>query len=732
MKKLFTLFAIFALVFTACEQPLDEKEEEKPVESNKTRLSINNQSDINIIKVHYASVDFDTIGKGEVITKEVEPGTKYIYFSFKINNEVTDCRTEVWSCEEGKTSVFNLTNFTAVTSNDRVNPLRNLYNALSSFPDNLRIDDETDNSISIKWNDVSGTNGYNIYRSTSQNGIYTKLNANPLTESIYIDTAVSPSIVYWYTVTSIMNEMETVRANAISATTLLPAVNGILISSSTDTTISLAWNAVIGAASYNIYRAATINGAYIKVNSSTVTGTNYTDTGLTSSTNYYYRVCAVSGGIEGAKSDPSITGKTMAAPPTGVNASALSASSINISWNPVSSASTYKIYYEQGTSTNKILLEQVTGTSYTHAGLLSNTSYHYYIIATNSEGDSAYSTAASATTLPAAPAGISATALSTSSISISWNPVSGATYRVYYAIGSSTGTKMLASSTVNGTTYTHNGLLDNTVYYYFITAVINGRESEHSVYALGQTLPKTPQIVIKQGSSTINPNGQYNYNTVLINNSIDVTFTISNTGDANLTFTTVNNNRINLADNSGNHFIVIAQPTNTASIAPGGSTTFIIRFNPKIVGANLSATVQIKSNSRNNEDFSFRIFGNGRTYQIADIGPGGGFIFSAQGGIFKECSADIGYMNWNAAMTAVQNYKGGGFSDWRLPDQNELWDVGDIHYVYKLGNYYDDWYWSSDNNGNYAAALDFDSWDYDMFLKTSSSGVIAVRVFTLN
>ena len=729
MKKILTLFAIFALVFTGCEEPSDDNT--KP-EENKTKLTINNQSDINIINVHYASVDFESISKGEKTTKEVEAGVKYIYFSFKINNETIDCRTEAWNCDEKKTTTFNLTNFTAITSNEKVNTLKNLHNVLSAFPDNLRIDDEKDNSISIKWNDVSGANGYNIYRSTNQNGIYLKLNTNPLTESTYIDTTVSPSVVYWYTVTSVMNEMETVKAIAISATTLLPAVNGISISSSTNTTIILAWNTVIGAASYNIYRAATINGAYIKVNTSIVTGTSYTDTGLASSTTYYYYIRAVSGGIEGAKSEPSVMGKTMAAAPTGVSASAISASSINISWNPVSSALNYKIYYEQGASTNKILLEQVTGTSYTHNGLLSNTSYRYYIIATNSEGDSAYSTAASATTLPAAPAGISTTVLSTSSISISWNPVSGATYRVYYAVGSSTGTKMLASSTVNGTSYTHNNLSDNTVYYYFITSVINGRESEHSLYAQGQTLPKTPQIVIKQGSSTINPNGQYNYDPVLINNSFDVTFTISNAGEANLTFTTVSNNRINLADNGGNHFIVVMQPTNTASIAPGGSTTFMIRFNPKIVGANLSATVQIKSNSRDNADFSFRIVGNGRTYQIADIGPGGGFIFSAQGGIFKECSGDIGFTNWNTAMTTVQNYRGGGFSDWRLPDQDELWYVGDIHDEYKLGNYYDDWYWSSDNNGNYAAVLDFHTWDYDVFQKTSFAGVIAVRVFTLN
>jgi hypothetical protein len=96
-------------------------------------------------------------------------------------------------------------------------------------------------------------------------------------------------------------------------------------------------------------------------------------------------------------------GGTTAIPsvPAGVTATALSASSISISWSTVSGATSYKVYYEIGSSNTKNLAGTATGTSYTHTGLEANTAYCYYIKAINSAGESgysAYSSSASATT----------------------------------------------------------------------------------------------------------------------------------------------------------------------------------------------------------------------------------------------------------------------------------------------------------------------------------------------
>jgi TolB-like protein len=60
------------------------------------------------------------------------------------------------------------------------------------------------------------------------------------------------------------------------------------------------------------------------------------------------------------------------------------------------------------------------------------------------------------------------------------------------------------------------------------------------------------------------------------------------------------------------------------------------------------------------------------TYKIGDKGPAGGFVFFAEGGVYMECSMDLGSYNWNDAISIAQSYSGGGFSDWRLPTRDEL------------------------------------------------------------
>ncbi|WP_371483899.1 PHB depolymerase family esterase [Kitasatospora sp. NBC_00315] len=75
----------------------------------------------------------------------------------------------------------------------------------------------------------------------------------------------------------------------------LPAPTGLGVTGTTDTTVSLSWSAVTGAASYDVYR----NGS--RAGSTTATG--YTDSGLATATAYGYTVVAVdSAGSAGAAS----------------------------------------------------------------------------------------------------------------------------------------------------------------------------------------------------------------------------------------------------------------------------------------------------------------------------------------------------------------------------------------------------------------------------------------------
>ncbi len=89
----------------------------------------------------------------------------------------------------------------------------------------------------------------------------------------------------------------------------LPAPTGVGTSNATDTTMTIAWNAVGSAASYRVFRGGT------QVNGSPVTATSHVDAGLTPATTYSWTVAAVDGaGAQGAMSTAASGATTGSAP----------------------------------------------------------------------------------------------------------------------------------------------------------------------------------------------------------------------------------------------------------------------------------------------------------------------------------------------------------------------------------------------------------------------------------
>jgi glycosidase len=71
------------------------------------------------------------------------------------------------------------------------------------------------------------------------------------------------------------------------------APTGLQVTSEGNGEVGLSWDAVPGAAGYNLYRSPVSGGGYVKVNGSLLSGTTYTDTGLQNALTYYYVVRAV-------------------------------------------------------------------------------------------------------------------------------------------------------------------------------------------------------------------------------------------------------------------------------------------------------------------------------------------------------------------------------------------------------------------------------------------------------
>ncbi|MFF4138544.1 PHB depolymerase family esterase [Streptomyces mirabilis] len=175
-------------------------------------------------------------------------------------------------------------------------------------PTGLTVTGTTDTSASLSWNAVSGAASYNVYR----NG--TKVNASALTGTSFTDSGLSAGTSYSYTVAAVDSAGAVgAQSTAVNATTTgthqgLPAPTGLTVTGTTDTSASLSWNTVSGAASYNVYRNGT------KVNASALTGTSFTDSGLSAGTSYSYTVAAVdSAGAVGPQST-AVNATTASAP----------------------------------------------------------------------------------------------------------------------------------------------------------------------------------------------------------------------------------------------------------------------------------------------------------------------------------------------------------------------------------------------------------------------------------
>jgi len=135
--------------------------------------------------------------------------------------------------------------------------------------------------------------------------------------------------------------------------------------------------------------------------------TSYSNSDLTASTSYSYRVRA-NNAVGDSDYSNTAGASTQAAPtapsaPSGLTATAVSKSEINLTWTDNAGNETgFKIERCKGsTCTNftQIATVAANATSYSNTKLSASTTYRYRVRAYNAAGNSAYSNLASATTL---------------------------------------------------------------------------------------------------------------------------------------------------------------------------------------------------------------------------------------------------------------------------------------------------------------------------------------------
>jgi predicted phage tail protein len=262
--------------------------------------------------------------------------------------------------------------------------------------------------------------------------------------------------------------------------------------------VTLSWRAPAadgGAAiiGYDVYEGTSSGGeSGSPVNSSLITTTSYTATGLTNGSTYYFTADAVNDAdLHSARSTEAsatpVAPATAPGAPTGLSATAGDAQ-VTLAWKAPASdggeqITGYNVY--EGTSANFKTTDRVassTGTSVTVMKLTDGTTYYFKVTAVNGVGEGPASGAvsaapAAAVTAPGAPGGLTATG-GHGQVMLTWTaPAStgGAAISGYIIYrGTSPGGESASpvnSTPLHGTSDTMTGLTSGTTYYFKVAAV---------------------------------------------------------------------------------------------------------------------------------------------------------------------------------------------------------------------------------------------------------------------
>jgi len=347
--------------------------------------------------------------------------------------------------------------------------------------------------------------GYTIERSVGGSAF---AQVGKVTKKTYSDSGLAANTTYTYRVIATSSAGSSAPSATASATTKnkAPAApTGLTATAISSSQINLAWSTSDTlATSYFVERS--LNGnSFTKI--ATVTATSFSDTGLTASTTYTYRVTASNAiGNSPASSKVSATTKVKTpAAPINLAATVIGSTQINLAWSTSDSLATGYII-ERSIGTGAFAqIASVTTKSYSNTGLTPGTTYNYRVTATNSGGSSAPSTTVTARTtanLPAAPTGVTATAASISQINLTWT-TTDALATGYIVERSQGGGAFTQIANVVTKSYNNTGLIEGATYSYRITSYNASGSSAPSATATATTLqrPAVPTNLVATAAS---------------------------------------------------------------------------------------------------------------------------------------------------------------------------------------------------------------------------------------
>ena len=324
--------------------------------------------------------------------------------------------------------------------------------------------------VTVKWNKVTGAEGYYVYRKNGSNGWKRIGTVNGNNNISYADKTPVSGTTYTYTVRAYSGSKmsgydaagKTVKY--LSAPILSSVVNDVA-------GVIVKWEKVTGADSYNVYRK---NGSSGWKRVATVSGgntINYVDETVATGTTYTYTVRACSGNVLSSYDASGKSVKYLSTPILSDSSNATTG--VTVKWGKVAGANGYYVYRKSGTG-NWSKIGTVNGESiitYTDTQATSGTTYTYTVRAYSGNTMSSYDKTGKSIKRLSQPT-LSSASYSNSGVTVKWSKVSGATgYYVYRKTVGGSWSKIASINSSSTISYTDSKVSNNTTYYYTVRAV---------------------------------------------------------------------------------------------------------------------------------------------------------------------------------------------------------------------------------------------------------------------
>ena len=282
----------------------------------------------------------------------------------------------------------------------------------------------TYNSITVSWNSVSNASGYVVqYRKTNDSTWLTTATLSPSLTSYTLDglDVRTPYIVRMYA-KGTGAYLDSSYSDAITCSTLSQqlATPNLTVSNSTQTSITVAWDAIANASGYTLQYKKSTGSIWWTAPTIAASQTNYTLTDLAAGTSYNIRLLAKGSGVYTDSNYCAVvtyaTKTKQLAVPT-LTAFDSTQTSITVTWNAITNATGYTMQFKKSNATTWTTLPTIAAsqTSYTIDDLDVNTTYNLRMLAkgSGSYSSSDYSAAISCSTKPQAVAETPSTIVTT-------------------------------------------------------------------------------------------------------------------------------------------------------------------------------------------------------------------------------------------------------------------------------------------------------------------------------